>query len=64
MGTILPWPVQRDQAARERFKSEPKGEIVFFTGVRYERHVSEPAPLASTPLAHPSDDVRLEPRRA
>lgn len=64
MGTILPWPVQRDQAARERFKSEPKGEIVFFTGVRYERAVAEPAPVASAPSAHPAGDARLEPRRA
>lgn len=64
MGTILPWPAQRDQAARERFKSEPKGEIVFFTGVRYERAISEPAPVPGAPSAQPAGDTRLEPRRA
>ena len=64
MGTILPWPVQRDHAAPERFKSEPKGEIAFFTGVRYERTVAEPAPVSGAPTAQPADDARLEPRRA
>ena len=64
MGTILPWPSQQERAReRERFKSEPKGEILFFTGVRYERAPADTAfpGEASSPSV---EDARPEPRRA
>ena len=39
MGIILPWP---DKSARAKVRASQTGEllgqIIFFTGVRYERH--------------------------
>lgn len=41
MGSVLPFQAPARAArkrAAERDASEPMGQIVFFTGVRYERH--------------------------
>ncbi len=51
MGMVIAWPGRPAGAARRPLEDgEPRGQILFFTGVRYERHeeAERPTPDAST----------------
>jgi hypothetical protein len=44
MGQVIPWPSPEKRPARPDVALDgPKGEILLFLGVRYERH-DDPAP--------------------
>ncbi len=49
-GAVIPFPGSAGRPSRPALRAdEPRGEILLFTGVRYERH--EPNPGPSRPLA-------------
>jgi hypothetical protein len=49
--TLIPFPSSASRAARAPLRDdEPRGDILLFTGVRYERQV-EPNPGPFEPLA-------------
>lgn len=51
-GRIIPFPEPSDRRIREPLAAdEPRGAILLFTGVRYER-LSEPNPEPSPALSH------------
>ena len=48
-GSLLPFPASSDRPARRALgPEEPRGEILLFTGVRYERQI-EPSPEPISP---------------
>lgn len=47
MGTVIAWPGPSAKAARRGLEpNEPRGQILFFTGVRYERREEAGGPGA------------------
>ena len=59
--TVLPFARQPRRSRPVREETGPRGEIVFFTGVRYERH--GPAPDPTPPARRGSAGLR-DPRRS
>lgn len=51
---IVPFPAPGQRACRPAASEPPRGVILLFTGVRYERP-SDPAPL---PVEPPAGDIR------
>lgn len=53
-GTLLPFPASSGRPARRALgPEEPRGEILLFTGVRYERQI-EPSPEPISPQRRPA----------
>ena len=48
-GAVIPFPGSAGRSSRPLRADEPRGEILLFTGVRYERSSAslEPSPAAS-----------------
>lgn len=55
MGMVIPWPGHpQGRTTRPFAEGEKRGEILFFTGVRYERHDPDaPADDADKPRRAP-----------
>lgn len=63
MGTVIAWPGPSATAGRRRLDdNEPRGQILFFTGVRYERH--EERPTGAGPSSTSSGAQRGRRKRA
>lgn len=63
MGTVIAWPGRSAHAARRSLGAdEPRGQILFFTGVRYERHAEAGAPTGADPSKTSGGDRRRRKR--
>ena len=62
-GAVIPFPGAAGRPSRPALRAdEPRGEILLFTGVRYERQV-EPTPGPFKPLASEGQRKARRPRR-
>ncbi|MBN9060896.1 MAG: hypothetical protein BGP06_16075 [Rhizobiales bacterium 65-9] len=65
MGAVIAWPGPSAKAAERRLDDkEPRGQILFFTGVRYERHDDANRPTGADPSAGASGAQRRRRNRA
>ncbi len=65
MGTVIAWPGCSATAGRRRLDdNEPRGQILFFTGVRYERHENAARPTGAGPSSNSSGAQRGRRKRA
>jgi hypothetical protein len=56
MGQVIPWPGPERQSGRPAQDSDgPKGRVLLFLGVRYERHDDEGDAPSAAPRATPGE---------
>jgi hypothetical protein len=63
MGQVILWPKPKERPARPaRNLDGPKGRVLLFLGVRYERHSDDDATSGSTPTLKPERGARRRKR--
>lgn len=65
MGTVIAWPGPSATAAKRGLApNEPRGQILFFTGVRYERCEEFSGPTGANPSTKTGGAQRGRRKRA